>query len=287
MVKWLRATAPAKINLFLRVTGRRPDGYHEIDSIFLPVSLCDSVYLELRPSRSASVELNSSSSAIPSGEANLAFRAARRYMDEFGIRAEVLIRLQKEIPAGAGLGGGSSDAGTVLRMMAKLCGAKNTTALSALAARLGADVPFFLNPVPSRVRGIGEKIEPLPSMPRLFAALAIPPIVVPTVSVFGELHPHHWSGPAPEQHVSAIVEGRILPDYLVNDLQAVAIAKWPRILRLKELIDALGARASGMSGSGGSIFGIFDSAEETFQACREIARRAPDVRSFAVCSGQS
>ncbi len=284
MIKPLGEVAPAKLNLFLRVTGRRPDGYHEIDSIFVPVSLYDKVNLELRPSQSRSVELHSSSAQIPTGEANLAVRAARKYMDEFGVRAKVLIRLQKEIPVAAGLGGGSSDAGAVLRMLVKVCGSRNSTALNILAARLGADVPFFLNPVPSRVRGIGEKIEPIPAMARVFAVIAVPPFEVSTASVFGELQPSHWSGPAPEEHLRAIIKGHIMPYHLVNDLESVVFAKWPRIQRLKQLMDQLGARASAMSGSGGSVFGLFDSAEQAFKASQEMARHAPDVRCFAVSS---
>src|SRR6516165_1229864 len=122
MVKLLRESAPAKINLFLRVTGRRYDGYHELDSVFVPISIYDRLDIELRPARFAAVQLCCDSDAIPADERNLAIRGAHEFLTEFNIRAEVLINLHKEIPAGAGLGGGSSDAGAVLRMMAVLCG---------------------------------------------------------------------------------------------------------------------------------------------------------------------
>jgi len=157
MVKLLRESAPAKINLFLRVTGRRLDGYHELDSVFVPVSIYDRLDIELRPARCSSVQLWCDSDAVPADERNLAVRAANAFLAEFGIQAEVLINLHKEIPVGAGLGGGSSDAGAVLRMMAALCGVDQSASLLTVAMRLGADVPFFLNPTPSRVRGIGER----------------------------------------------------------------------------------------------------------------------------------
>jgi 4-diphosphocytidyl-2-C-methyl-D-erythritol kinase len=280
MVKLLRQAAPAKINLFLRVIGQRPDGYHELDSVFLPVSLCDRVDLEVRPSHAAGVQFFSNSAVIPAGERNLAFKAAREFLAEFDVQAEILIRLHKEIPAGAGLGGGSSDAGTVLRMMAELCGIDRSAALETLAMRLGADVPFFLNPVPSRVGGIGERIKPLGRIERMHLLIAVPPIEVLTASVFRDLRPQHWSGPAPEGHVLAIVQGRLERDLLVNDLERVAVAKWPQIGELKKLLEALGARAAAMTGSGGGVFAIFDTDTEASDAYQEITRRAPRVRAF-------
>jgi 4-diphosphocytidyl-2-C-methyl-D-erythritol kinase len=280
MRKLLRSSAPAKINLFLRVTGRRPDGYHDLDSVFLPVSLYDRVYVEVRHANESRVELFCASETGPAGERNLAFRAAREFMADFGIQAEALIKLRKEIPVGAGLGGGSSDAGAVLRMMAELCGVGRSPALEAVAIKLGADVPFFLNPAPSRVRGIGQRIEPLARMEKLSLVIAVPPIEVLTASVFRDLQPEHWSGAAPEEDIVAIVEGRIERHHLVNDLEQVAIAKWPEIRDLKELIGGLGASGVAMTGSGGAVFGIFRSDSQASDACQQIERRAPHVQAF-------
>jgi 4-diphosphocytidyl-2-C-methyl-D-erythritol kinase len=280
MVKLLRELAPAKINLFLRVTGRRRDGYHELDSVFLPISVYDRLDIELRPAHLASVQLRCDSDAIPTDKRNLAFRGAREFLAEFGIRAEVLINLHKEIPVGAGLGGGSSDAGAVLRMMAELCGVPRPAALLAVAIRLGADIPFFLNPTPSRVRGIGERIEALGRIEKPFLLIAVPPVEVPTALVFHDLRPEHWSGPAPEHDMLAIIQGRIGPQHLVNDLEQVAIAKWPEIGEAKKLLEAAGARAAAMTGSGGGVFGIFDSSDEVSRARQEIGRLAPRVRTF-------
>lgn len=280
MVKLLRESAPAKINLFLRVTGRRHDGYHELDSVFVPISIYDRLDIELRPARIAAVRLCCDSNTIPADERNLAFRGAREFLTEFSIRAEVLINLHKEIPAGAGLGGGSSDAGAVLRMMAKLCGIPQSASLLTVAMRLGADVPFFLNPIPARVRGIGEQSEALGRIEKPFLLIAVPPVEVPTALVFRGLRPEHWSGPAPERDILAIIQGRIGREHLVNDLEQVAIAQWPEIGEVKKLLEAVGARAAAMTGSGGGVFGIFDSSGEASRACHEISRRAPQVRTF-------
>jgi 4-diphosphocytidyl-2-C-methyl-D-erythritol kinase len=280
MVKLLRELAPAKINLFLRVTGRRRDGYHELDSVFLPISIYDRLDIELRPAYAAVVQLRCDSDILPTDERNLAFKGAREFLAEFSIQAEVLINLHKEIPVGAGLGGGSSDAGAVLRMMAELCGVRQSAALLAVAIRLGADVPFFLNPTPSRVRGIGERIEALGRIEKPFLLIAVPSVEVPTALVFRDLQPDHWSGPASERDMLAIIQGRIGCEHLVNDLEQVATAKWPEIGEVKKLLEAAGARAAAMSGSGGSVFGIFDSSSEVSRACQEISRLAPHVRTF-------
>src|SRR5579859_5454034 len=157
MVKLISAFAPAKLNLFLRVTGRRADGYHELDSIFIPITLGDRIAIEMRPSSRRLVTLNGSLGDLPRDDRNLAVRAALDFMAAFAVTAEVLIDLRKAIPAGAGLGGGSSDAAAVLLMMAALLRRKDNDApdrLASVALKIGADVPFFLNPVPARVTGI-------------------------------------------------------------------------------------------------------------------------------------
>ena len=169
MVKLLAEPAPAKINLFLRVVGRRADGYHELDSVFVPVSLCDQVRVEIRVEpRSAAdttIALHCDRDDLPAGEKNLAWRAADAFLREFGAEIhrprQVAIDLRKEIPIGAGLGGGSSDAGAVLRMMAALCRVDDPSRLARVALALGADVPFFLDPHVAHVGGVGERIAPL------------------------------------------------------------------------------------------------------------------------------
>jgi len=280
MVKLLSELAPAKINLFLRVTGRRSDGYHELDSIFVPISICDRVEIELHPSNTSSIALRCAAASIPAGEENLAFMAAREFIAEFDIKADVSIVLQKRIPPGAGLGGGSSDAASVLRMMASLCRIDQAERLTAVALRLGADVPFFLNPAPARIGGIGERITLLRPMARSHLLIAVPPFEVSTASIFRELRPEQWSGRAPDSDVLTIVEGRARDEHLVNDLEPIAISKWPRIGELKRFIKDAGARASAMTGSGGGVFGIFDSADDAVKAAEQVRRRSQDAHLF-------
>ncbi len=300
MVKLLAEPAPAKINLFLRVVGRRADGYHELDSVFVPVSLCDQVRVEIRvASRAApdtSIALRCDRDDLPMGAKNLAWRAADAFLREFGGAARpshVTIDLRKEIPAGAGLGGGSSDAGAVLRMMAALCRVDDPSRLSRVALGLGADVPFFLSPHVAHVGGVGERISPLGLFPPgarapvwqtpLWMVIAAPPVEVSTAEVFQALRPAQWSGPAPAEHLRAIAAGEIAPAMLQNDLAAVAMARHPEIAQLKSALEAAGAAAA-MSGSGGAVFGIFASAEAAAQAAAEMRPALPQTRFYVVNS---
>ncbi|MFZ0886929.1 MAG: 4-(cytidine 5'-diphospho)-2-C-methyl-D-erythritol kinase, partial [Candidatus Binataceae bacterium] len=261
MVRMLSGLAPAKINLFLRVVGRRPDGFHQLDSVFLPISIHDRIAIEIRPSRAGSITLKCDRAGLPLDERNLAVRAARAFMNEFGVAAEASIGIHKEIPVGAGLGGGSSDAGAVLRMMAALYRIEAVERLFKLALALGADVPFFIDPRPARIGGIGERIAPLGPLPRLDLVLAVPPFEVLTAEIFRALARQRWSGPASDAELDAIASGAISPAMLVNDLAPVAIARYPEIGRLKTILLEAGARGAAMTGSGGAVFGIFGGPE--------------------------
>ena len=301
MVKLLAEPAPAKINLFLRVVGRRADGYHELDSVFVPVSLCDQVRVEIRVASRAvadtSIALRCDRDDLPMGAKNLAWRAADAFLHEFGGAARpshVAIDLRKEIPAGAGLGGGSSDAGAVLRMMAALCRVDDPSRLSRVALGLGADVPFFLSPHVAHVGGVGERISPLGLFPPgarapvwqtpLRMVIAAPPVEVSTAEVFRALRPAQWSGPAPAEHLRAIAAGEIAPAMLQNDLAAVAMARHPEIAQLKSALEAAGATAAAMSGSGGAVFGIFASAAAAARAAAEMRPALPQTRFYVVNS---
>ena len=199
MVTELSGRACAKINLFLRVTGRRDDGYHELDSVFLPLSLADEIRLEIRAADEPLVTVICNLPELAWN--NLAASAARAFMSEFDLVANVSIGLEKRIPVGAGLGGGSSDAATVLCMMAaaaQLTDEDVAGRLHRIALSLGADVPFFLDPRPSRVTGIGERIVSIEGVPRIPIVIAVPPFEVSTAAIFRALEPAGWSGAAPD-----------------------------------------------------------------------------------------
>ena len=285
MVKLLAETASAKINLFLRVVGRRPDGYHELDSIFVPVSLGDSVAVEMRPGSESKVTLQCDVSSIADADTNLASRAARAFMSEFGVTARVLIRLNKRIPMGAGLGGGSSDAGAVLRILAAFSRIDiHDARLGKVAVSLGADIPFFLDPRPSRVRGIGERMEPLPTFPKLNVVIAVPDVEVPTAAIFKALTPADFSGQASEDDIAAMLSGDFGQHRIVNDLARAAIERYPAIGELKDGLEKAGARVASMTGSGGAVFGIFADAERSKQAAESISKAVPQASVFAVSS---
>ncbi|HVA82248.1 MAG TPA: 4-(cytidine 5'-diphospho)-2-C-methyl-D-erythritol kinase [Candidatus Binataceae bacterium] len=281
MVRMLAERAPAKINLGLRVTGRRADGYHELDSIFLPIDWSDLVRVEVRPASGPSVALRCNRADLADAASNLASRAAAAFAREYALDAQIMVDLEKHLPSGAGLGGGSSDAGAVLRMMAAMHGVALDERLAKLALSLGADVPYFLDPRPARVRGIGEKIEPLAAMPSLHLVVAAPGFEAPTAKVFRALKPSGFSGAIPDAVFAAIAAGKVPREAVVNDLAAPAIALYPRIGELLALVEAHGASASAMSGSGASVFGIFPTRVAAQDAARSLAAAAPDARVIA------
>jgi len=298
MVKLLAEPAPAKINLFLRVVGRRADGYHELDSVFIPVSLYDQVRVEIRVEPGSAsdtvIALLCDRDDIPAGDKNLAWRAADAFLREFGATIHrprhVGIHLRKEIPMGAGLGGGSSDAGTVLRMMAALCRVDDAPRLARVALELGADVPFFLSPRVAHVSGVGEHIAPLEgtapgertrlSQVPLWMVIAVPPVEVSTAEIFRALSPEQRSGAAPIEHLHAIASGRITPSMLQNDLAAAAMARYPEIAELQSALVAAGAAGASMSGSGGAVFGIFPDAAAAAEGAAKARQRAPQARYY-------
>lgn len=297
MLKLLAEPAPAKINLFLRVTGRRADGYHELDSIFVPISLCDRVAVEIRlEARSAGqtgIALRCDRADLAASERNLASRAAQAFLDEFGAEIrrprDIAIDLRKQIPVGAGLGGGSSDAGAVMRMMAALFRVEDAPRLARAALAIGADVPFFLEPRMARVTGIGERIEeirtPRESRPNpLWMVLAVPQAEVSTAEIFHALPSTDWSGPAPAEHLTAVVAGRITSEILQNDLADTAIARFPEIALLRSALIEEGADCASMTGSGGAVFGLYKDRAATEKAVSELRPKFPDSRFYAVNS---
>jgi 4-diphosphocytidyl-2-C-methyl-D-erythritol kinase len=292
----LELEAPAKVNLGLRIRGRRADGYHLLESLFVPLDLADPVRvtLDAAGARSDRVRLEVSgerAAGVPVDASNLAVRAALAFLEAAGRGDDDLgvhIRLEKRIPAQAGLGGGSSDAGAVLRALSALLpDVVKPAALAALALRLGADVPFFLDPRPALVRGIGEEIEPVKSLPPLVLLLVHPGVGLSTVAVYqafdalaGALTP---PGPGPTvRPPEGPLEPEALARLLENDLEPAALRLCPPIARLRERIADSGAVAVGMSGSGPTLFGVFAGeaeAREAEAALRREAGRAGGPRS--------
>ena len=239
--------APAKINRFLHITGRRPDGYHELQTLFQFLDHGDRLWFEPRP---AGVIERAGGLKGLAPERDLVVRAARLLVDEARVARGVRIRLEKRLPAGGGLGGGSSDAATTLVALNRLWDlGLDVDTLALLALRLGADVPVFVRGQAAWAEGIGERLTPVPELDRPWFLVLDPKISVSTAEVFSdpELTRH-----TPPRKISAFVPGEA-----VNSLQDVVVRRYPEVGKaLNWLAKHAPAR---MTGSGACLFAAFDS----------------------------
>ena len=254
--------APAKINLTLKVLGARPDGFHEIESWAVLLSWFDQ--LRLSPAGHLTLTLHGTTRGVPDGESNLAYRAALVMAEAAGRDPCVLIELEKRIPPGAGLGGGSSDAAAVLTGLNELWGLGwSIDRLGEIAAGLGSDVPLFLDPWPALLRGRGERLERLKECWSGWVAVVVPPYGIPTADVYRQWDRHASSQP-PGGHVwAADVRSAVeLAPLLFNDLERAAFAYEPRLGHLRASLEREGGRPVRMTGSGSCLFAIFDSLAE-------------------------
>jgi len=261
--------APAKINLFLRVTGKRPDGYHDLYSLMCPLALYDTLTLKVG---GRGIGIVCDHPGVPEDASNLAARSARLFLETaFGGKlppvSGVTIHIEKNIPVGAGLGGGSSDAAAVLTALNDYCGQPlSTPALMGLGARIGADVPFFIFGSPALATGIGDRLDPFPHLTPWTALLVYPNEVVSTAWVYKNLNLRLTKD---EKKLSRFhFDGRFfnVDEHLVNDLEAVTERAFPVIKRIKRLLLAHGAAGAMMSGSGSTVFGLFASPEQAISA---------------------
>lgn len=263
----LTVAAPAKLNLFLHVTGRRADGYHTLESLFVLIDLADTLELVDRDdfmiSRATDV-------AGVAERDDLALRAAHALRKAAGVRRGVSIRLTKRIPLGAGLAGGSSDAASVLLGLNRLWSlAMSRVDLARIAASLGADVPFFVGGGAALARGIGEMLTPM-SVPARWVALATPDVNVPTEAIFAS---RELTRSTPSAKIDVFSEG-----YGHNDLEAVAVSRFPQVgLAVCALRRA--SPLARMTGSGGCAFATFDAQGD---AQRAIAMLPPGMPGLVV-----
>lgn len=277
-MKWL---APAKINLFLRVLGRREDGFHEIETFMVPITLADEIVLEPRSGEAGSIELVCSDPALPSGSGNLAYRAAELFLARVGSSSRALrLELNKRIPHGAGLGGGSSDAATVLLALNDHYESGLTTErLAELAAELGSDVPFFVYRSAAMCRGRGERVEPIAFAESLPLLLLKPPFPVPTPLAY-----QRWrdSRELPGVRYSA---QEFAWGELGNDLERPVFEKYLLLAELKTWLLAQPEVAGAlMSGSGSTMFAILHSGDSGGDALAERARSEFGELWTCVCS---
>ena len=247
---------PAKVNLFLKVTGKRPDGYHMLETLFLPFDgVADSLTLADGP---AGVRCTVAGAELPD---NLVCRAAEAYAERAGIAPAWEFALEKHIPVAAGLGGGSSDAAGTLKLLNARYGKFSADELAEIAVKLGADVPFFLDPRPAWATGIGEELRPLTAVPDLPLVVVNPGFPVSAKWAYTHLAPARI-GPADKVRTAALEtalasgDARAVAEALHNDLEYALYDKFPLLAILREFMLKHGALGAIVSGSGSSLFGV-------------------------------
>jgi len=277
-VKVEKLFAPAKINLGLRITGERPDGYHNLLSLFVPLSVGDELSYE---TPAGGWEGSCDHRDVPMGPGSLVEKAFRFAAAALGYGGGLKVHLEKKIPMGAGLGGGSSDAAAVMRIVERMTGRGMPKDLySEIAFKIGADVPFFLKDGPKWVEGIGEKVTPISSLPPLSVLLANPGVSIATSWVYSSFRQNlkleELTGPkgaASLPHAFSSFED--LLQYVTNDLESVVLPHYPVVAEIKERLGALGADAALMSGSGSTVFGLYSDSEKRNKAAEDLKAKNP------------
>ena len=273
----MRILAPAKINIGLRIIRKRSDTYHDIETVFYPIHLAD----ELEITKSDRHEF--SSNVHLEADANLCLRALHFFCERTGINAEVKMVLKKNIPVGGGLGGGSSDAASVLLALQELYGKPLCEIeLHDIAAQLGADVPFFLKKIPSYATGKGEVIEPIDLRITSFILTVTPDISVPTALAYSLVAP---TGAKSKSLRDALLTlGNRYESYketVINDFETEVMKKFPVIGEIKSEVYRQGAQFALMSGSGSSVYGFFENKALAMNACavlnEKFTLRATDI----------
>ena len=277
--------ARAKINLTLDVLHKRSDGYHEVEMVMQTVDFCD--YISLQPTTTGKVSIRSNALYIPHDERNRAFRAAQVLRTHVGIREGVVIDIDKRIPVAAGLAGGSADAAAVLRGLNQLWNlGLSVEELRAIGAEVGSDVPFCVVGGTAIVRGRGEHVEPLAVRPAFWVVLAKPPLAVSTAEIYAALdvtcvqsHPH------PEMMARALAQGDLgaVAGAAGNVLEEVTIGLYPEIARLKTQIERLGSSVTLMSGSGPTVFALFEREQRARRVFNTLRRTMKEVYLCQTC----
>jgi 4-diphosphocytidyl-2-C-methyl-D-erythritol kinase len=260
--------APAKINLCLYVLGKRPDGYHDLAMVMQRVSLCDRITITLVPQ--PGVQVVCEGVTLSPGEENIAARAASRLLSLAGGRWGAEIVIEKQIPVAAGLGGGSSDAAAVLKELNEMLGlGMSREVLMEEGTRLGADVPFFIFGHTAWATGIGNILTAVDDLLPVWYVLVNPGLAVSTAWVYRSL------GLTTKGIETKLPElPRTVPElavFLHNDLERVTVQRFPVVREIKERLITLGAAGALMSGSGPTVFGIFQSEDVARRAAARLA----------------
>lgn len=268
----IRLKARAKINLGLDVVRRREDGYHEVKMVMQMLRLYDQIDIE--KTQESGILVRSNLSFIPTDERNIAYKAAKVMIDQFGLEQGVIIRIEKHIPVAAGMAGGSTDCAAVLYGMNKLFGLRlNQKKLRELGVKLGADVPYCLMRQTALSEGIGEILTPISPLQDCPILIAKPSVSVSTRHVYEHLKlDEQTMHPDIDGIVTALADGDLygVTDRMANVLETVTVPEHPVIDEIKKQMMASGAVNALMSGSGPTVFGIFDDEEKAKKACEDM-----------------
>lgn len=269
-MKTVTIKAPAKVNLTLDVTGKRPNGYHDLKMIMQTISVFDEIKLSLTEEEKIDLHMNKELPDKIPAEKNLVYKAAALMKEKFDIKGGFDIELQKSIPAAAGLAGGSSDCAAALIAINEVCELGLTTQeLCDIGVKLGADVPFCIRKGTMLSEGIGEILTPLTPFKDVWVVLVKPDISVSTAYVYTHLDlPNLKYHPDTEKAIECIGNGDIsgLSNVLSNVLETVTVPEYPVLTEIKEFLVQNGAAGSLMSGSGPTVFGIFKNKEDARRA---------------------
>lgn len=274
-MRQIELKALAKINLGLDVLGKRENGYHDVRMIMQSIYLYDDVKIERKAA--PGIELSSNLFFLPTGEGNIAYKAAQMLMEEFGIEEGVKITLNKHIPVAAGMAGGSSNAAAVLFGMNRLFGLKlSRQELMERGVKLGADVPYCIMRGTVLAEGIGEELKGLPAMPKCTVLIAKPPISVSTKVVYEALDASEITQHPDIDGLMDALEKENLREvaaHMGNVLEDVTIPMHPEIAEIKQVMKDCGALNAMMSGSGPTVFGLFENKMAARKAQRVIREK--------------
>jgi 4-diphosphocytidyl-2-C-methyl-D-erythritol kinase len=272
----MKILSPAKINLFLQVKGRRPDGYHELVTLMSPISLYDVMTFNFE---TEGISVRCDSPDVPDNEDNLAFKAASLFFNRLPVAHRdhsgsggVSIFIEKQIPVAAGLGGGSSNAGRTLLLLNQSYGKPfSAVEMNHMGLAIGADVPFFLQEKPAVATGIGECLEAYGGLQVVPMVVVCPDIPVSTAAVYKKLNLGLTNCGKKLKNFFSDTSSFDFKRYLCNDLETVTISEYPVISDIKRQLLRAGADAALMSGSGPAVFGIYSDSRKARRACERLS----------------
>ncbi|HCU26031.1 MAG TPA: 4-(cytidine 5'-diphospho)-2-C-methyl-D-erythritol kinase [Deltaproteobacteria bacterium] len=268
----LSLPSPGKVNLRLEVIGKRPDGFHELRSLMERVNIADEIEMKIVEK---GITVSCDDESVPCDENNIAFKAVKEILAYSSRNVGVDIKIKKQIPVAAGMGGGSSNAATVIKGINHLLKLKlSKEKLMKIGLKVGADVPFFLFEGPALAEGIGEQLKKIKAMPRLLFLIANPNIPVRTEWVYGKYSLEAPKGNGHCEVPNAYRTKKDVAKILHNDLERVTIKEYPVIGEIKEEMLKLGALASQMTGSGPTVFGIFADKVKLQKAYERMEKKA-------------